>query len=113
MRTPGRPSTEMALRGGALRLNLLASSRPFHKLAASVGVRPLSENVSSRPAAPRAPEAAADHLIYTQEHFALKASLGKVRERRSMAPTSPVKTRRESAVFPRGQLDILISIQRN
>ncbi|KAK1880906.1 putative acyl-CoA dehydrogenase 6 [Dissostichus eleginoides] len=68
----------MALREGALRLNLLLNSRTFYKFNSSVGVRSLSENVSSTPVTSSAPEIAGDHLIYTQEHFALKESLRKI-----------------------------------
>ncbi|XP_069550607.1 probable acyl-CoA dehydrogenase 6 [Brachyistius frenatus] len=66
----------MALNGGVLRLNLLLHSRNFYKFNSFVGVRSLSENASSKPAA----ETAADHLIYSQEHFALKESLRKLIE---------------------------------
>lgn len=71
--------TEMALREGALRLNVLVRSRHFYKLTSlGVGARSLTEKVSSKQVKSSAPETAADHLIYTQEHFALKESLRKV-----------------------------------
>lgn len=38
----------------------------------------MTEKVSSKQVKSSAPETAADHLIYTQEHFALKESLRKV-----------------------------------
>ncbi|XP_042362551.1 probable acyl-CoA dehydrogenase 6 [Plectropomus leopardus] len=68
----------MALHKGALRLNLLVNSRNFYKFTSFVGVRSLSEYVSSKPTPSTAPEIASDHLIYTQEHFALKDSLRKI-----------------------------------
>ncbi|XP_051810981.1 probable acyl-CoA dehydrogenase 6 [Acanthochromis polyacanthus] len=68
----------MALLQGALRLNLLANRRNFFKLTSFVGVRSLSENVSSKPVTSSSPEVAGDHVIYTQEHFALKESLRKL-----------------------------------
>lgn len=70
--------TDMALREGAQRLNLLVNSRNFYKFTSFVGVRSLSENVSSKPERDIAPQTLGDHLIYTQEHFALKESLKKV-----------------------------------
>ncbi|XP_034560034.1 probable acyl-CoA dehydrogenase 6 [Notolabrus celidotus] len=68
----------MALHGGALRLNLLIRSRFLYKSNSFIGVRSLSEKVSSKPDSSSAPETAPDHLIYTQEHFALKDSLRKI-----------------------------------
>eukprot|EP00064_Thunnus_orientalis_P002107 superscaffoldBa00000146_g2114 len=68
----------MALREGAQRLNLLVNSRNFYKITSFVGVRSLSENVSSKPVTASAPETTGDHLLYTQEHFALKESLKKI-----------------------------------
>ncbi|XP_005728786.1 probable acyl-CoA dehydrogenase 6 [Pundamilia nyererei] len=69
----------MALREGALRLNVLVRSRHFYKLTSlGVGARSLTEKVSSKQVKSSAPETAADHLIYTQEHFALKESLRKL-----------------------------------
>ncbi|CAI5690417.1 unnamed protein product [Oreochromis niloticus] len=69
----------MALREGALRLNVLVRSRHFYKLTSlGGGVRSLTEKVSSKQVKSSAPETAADHLIYTQEHFALKESLRKL-----------------------------------
>ncbi|KAM4631065.1 putative acyl-CoA dehydrogenase 6 [Polymixia lowei] len=67
----------MALRAGVLSLNLTASHR-FYKLLSLGGARSLSENVSSKPANASAPATMGDHLIYTQEHFALKESLRKI-----------------------------------
>lgn len=69
----------MALRVGAVRLNLLLNSRSLLKFASSVSVRPLSENVSSKTVTSKPSDTTSDHLIYTQEHFALKEALGKVR----------------------------------
>ncbi|XP_013875842.1 probable acyl-CoA dehydrogenase 6 [Austrofundulus limnaeus] len=68
----------MALRIGAVRLNLLLNSRCLHKFASFVGVRSLSEKVSSKPATSRPSDTTSDHLIYTQEHFALKEALRKL-----------------------------------
>ncbi|XP_051246120.1 probable acyl-CoA dehydrogenase 6 [Dicentrarchus labrax] len=68
----------MALRGRCLRFNQLLSSRHFSKFTSCVGVRSLSENVSSKPVTSNVPETTGDHLIYTQEHFALKESLRKI-----------------------------------
>ncbi|XP_041664282.1 probable acyl-CoA dehydrogenase 6 [Cheilinus undulatus] len=68
----------MALREGALRLNLLASSRNWYKFSSFISVRQLSEKVSSKPESTSSSETVADHLIYTQEHFALKESLRKI-----------------------------------
>lgn len=69
---------KMALRKGALRLNL-AASRHFYQLTSVGSVRTLSGNVSSKPKdASGPPEIVADHVLYTQEHFALKESLKKV-----------------------------------
>ncbi|XP_037548664.1 probable acyl-CoA dehydrogenase 6 [Nematolebias whitei] len=68
----------MATRLGALRLNVLLSSRSLFKFASSVGVRPLSENVSSKPVTSKSSDSTSDHLIYTQEHFALKEALSKL-----------------------------------
>uniref|UniRef100_A0A669CAR0 Zgc:85777 n=1 Tax=Oreochromis niloticus TaxID=8128 RepID=A0A669CAR0_ORENI len=63
----------------ALRLNVLVRSRHFYKLTSlGGGVRSLTEKVSSKQVKSSAPETAADHLIYTQEHFALKESLRKL-----------------------------------
>lgn len=69
----------MALREGAHRLNLFYTGRHFYKFASFVGARSLSENVSSKSATPGSLETETDHLIYTQEHFALKEALKKVR----------------------------------
>uniref|UniRef100_A0A1A8GSA2 Acyl-CoA dehydrogenase 6 n=1 Tax=Nothobranchius korthausae TaxID=1143690 RepID=A0A1A8GSA2_9TELE len=68
----------MALHGGALRLNLLFNSRSLYKLTSLAGVRPLSEHASAKPATFKPSDTSADHLIYTQEHFALKESLRKL-----------------------------------
>ncbi|XP_026203578.1 acyl-CoA/acyl-ACP dehydrogenase [Anabas testudineus] len=68
----------MALREGAVRLNFLFNRGHFYKCTSYVSGRSLSENVTSKPVAGSAPETTADHLIYTQEHFALKASLRKI-----------------------------------
>uniref|UniRef100_A0A8C9Z9P1 Zgc:85777 n=1 Tax=Sander lucioperca TaxID=283035 RepID=A0A8C9Z9P1_SANLU len=68
----------MALREGALRCNLLVNSRNFYKFTSFVGVRSVSDKVSSKPVTSGDPETAGDHLIYTQEHFALKESLRKI-----------------------------------
>lgn len=71
-------STRMALRAGSLRVNLLVNRCNFHKFPSFVGVRQLSDQVSCKPLTSSAPETTSDHLIYTQEHFALKESLRKV-----------------------------------
>lgn len=71
-------STRMALRTRAFRVKLLVNRCNFHKFPSFVGVRSLSDNVSSKPVTSSAPESTGDHLIYTQEHFALKDSLRKV-----------------------------------
>uniref|UniRef100_A0A1A8J7H9 Acyl-CoA dehydrogenase 6 n=1 Tax=Nothobranchius kuhntae TaxID=321403 RepID=A0A1A8J7H9_NOTKU len=68
----------MALHRGALRLNLLFNSRSLYKLTSLAGVRPLSEHASAKPATFKPSDTTADHLIYTQEHFALKESLRKL-----------------------------------
>ncbi|XP_028453794.1 probable acyl-CoA dehydrogenase 6 [Perca flavescens] len=68
----------MALREGALRCNLLVSSRHFYKFISCIGVRSVSDKVSSKTVTSGDPETAGDHLIYTQEHFALKESLRKI-----------------------------------
>ncbi|XP_068567170.1 zgc:85777 [Cebidichthys violaceus] len=68
----------MALPIGALRLNQLVISRNFYKCTACVGVRLLSDNVSTKPVPSGAPETVGDHLLYTQEHFALKETLRKI-----------------------------------
>ncbi|CAJ1083912.1 probable acyl-CoA dehydrogenase 6 [Xyrichtys novacula] len=68
----------MALHGGALRLNLLVSSRNLYKFNSLIGVRSLSEKVSSKPESSSSSETTSDHLIYTQEHFALKETLRKI-----------------------------------
>ncbi|KAM9385440.1 putative acyl-CoA dehydrogenase 6 [Pholidichthys leucotaenia] len=57
-----------------LRLKVLFNSRSFYKFTSLTGVRSLS----GKPEAYSAPETAGDHLIYTQEHFALKESLRKL-----------------------------------
>lgn len=73
-------STEMALREGALCLKLLFRSRNFYKFTPLLGgVRSLAEKVSTKQVTSSVPETASDHVIYTQEHFALKESLRKVR----------------------------------
>uniref|UniRef100_A0A667YDB4 Zgc:85777 n=1 Tax=Myripristis murdjan TaxID=586833 RepID=A0A667YDB4_9TELE len=61
----------------ALHLNLF-SSRHLHKLTCFGGARSLSEHTSSKPAAGSGSETTGDHLLYTQEHFALKKSLRKI-----------------------------------
>ncbi|KAF1381496.1 hypothetical protein PFLUV_G00154600 [Perca fluviatilis] len=68
----------MALREGALRFNLLVNSRHFYKFISFIGVRSVSDKVSSKPVTSGDPETAGDHLIYSQEHFALKESLRKI-----------------------------------
>ncbi|XP_067112135.1 zgc:85777 [Osmerus mordax] len=67
----------MALREGALRMNFLAN-RNFYKFTSVGLVRTLSEKVSTKPKPSSAPETTGDHLLYTQEHFALKDSLRKI-----------------------------------
>ncbi|KAM9838839.1 putative acyl-CoA dehydrogenase 6 [Aulostomus maculatus] len=65
----------MALRRGVFRW--LVNRRFFYKFT-SLGVRSLSENVSSKPAQSSYPETPRDHPIYTPEHYALKESLRKI-----------------------------------
>ena len=67
----------MALREGALRMNFLAN-RNFYQFKSVGLVRTLSEKVSIKPKPSSAPETTGDHLLYTQEHLALKDSLRKV-----------------------------------
>uniref|UniRef100_A0A3B4XE03 Zgc:85777 n=1 Tax=Seriola lalandi dorsalis TaxID=1841481 RepID=A0A3B4XE03_SERLL len=66
----------MVLHGGALRLNLLVNSNHFYKFTSFLGIRSFSEKVLSNPET--ASETTGDHLIYTQQHFALKESLRKI-----------------------------------
>ncbi|XP_037650855.1 probable acyl-CoA dehydrogenase 6 [Sebastes umbrosus] len=68
----------MALVGGALRFNLLSNSRNIYKFTSCVGVRSASDNVSAKPVTSSASETPGSHLIYTEEHFALKESLRKI-----------------------------------
>lgn len=65
---------KMALGVRALRVHFCAS-RHFLKTTAVYHQRHFSENVSSKSKASAEP---ADHILYTQEHFALKDSLRKV-----------------------------------
>lgn len=69
---------DMALQEGALRAKLLFNSRHFYKCTSCIRVRSLSEKVTPKPVTGSSPETTGDHLIYTPEHFALKASLRKV-----------------------------------
>lgn len=102
----------MALREGALRANLLVNSRNFYKFTSFVGVRSVSENVSSKPVTSSAPETTGGHLIYTQEHFALKESLRKVCRTTSILASFDVtmKTRLDFASVSWWQLDILMFV---
>ncbi|XP_032437001.1 probable acyl-CoA dehydrogenase 6 isoform X2 [Xiphophorus hellerii] len=68
----------MALREGALRVKMLICSRNLYKFASFSGARLLSKHVSSQSVSPKPAEIADDHLIYTQEHFALKEALRKL-----------------------------------
>ncbi|MEQ2230359.1 hypothetical protein ILYODFUR_028452 [Ilyodon furcidens] len=69
----------MALPEGALRLKMLLCSRTLYKFASFSGARSLSsQHVPSQSVTTKPPEIAEDHLIYTQEHFALKKALRKV-----------------------------------
>uniref|UniRef100_A0A3Q2PE61 Zgc:85777 n=1 Tax=Fundulus heteroclitus TaxID=8078 RepID=A0A3Q2PE61_FUNHE len=68
----------MALREGALRAKLLLCSRTLSKFASFSFARSLSELVSSQSVTSKPPEIADDHLIYTQEHSALKEALRKL-----------------------------------
>nr|XP_046273723.1 probable acyl-CoA dehydrogenase 6 [Scatophagus argus] len=70
----------MALREGTFRAKLLLNSCGFYKFTSFVGVRSFSEKVSSKPVPSSTPETTDDHLVYTQEHFALKESLRKIIE---------------------------------
>ncbi|XP_028317396.1 probable acyl-CoA dehydrogenase 6 [Gouania willdenowi] len=68
----------MAMFRGSLRLKTVCVGRNFYKISANF--RLLSENESSRRVTSTAPEPTGEHLIYTQEHFALKESLRKLIE---------------------------------
>ncbi|MED6233952.1 hypothetical protein ATANTOWER_019647, partial [Ataeniobius toweri] len=68
----------MSLLEGALRVKMLLCSRTLYKFASFSGARSLSEHVSSQSVTTKPPEIAEDHLIYTQEHFALKEALRKL-----------------------------------
>ncbi|XP_043994247.1 probable acyl-CoA dehydrogenase 6 [Gambusia affinis] len=68
----------MALREGALHVKMLFCSRTLYKFASFSGARLLSKHVSSQSVSPKHPEIADDHLIYTQEHFAMKEALRKL-----------------------------------
>lgn len=69
----------MALRSGALRVNLFVNRCSLSRFPSFVGVRrSVSDQASSKAATLGDPETTGDHLIYTQEHFALKESLRKV-----------------------------------
>ncbi|KAM4539428.1 putative acyl-CoA dehydrogenase 6 [Odontesthes bonariensis] len=68
----------MALREATRHSRLLVSGRNFYKFASFTGVRSLSENASSKSVASSAPETVAGHILYTQEHFALKEALKKL-----------------------------------
>ncbi|XP_034016297.1 probable acyl-CoA dehydrogenase 6 [Thalassophryne amazonica] len=67
----------MALHFGSVRFHLLNRCR-FHKITSFAVVRWFSDGVLSTNSPDRVPENAEDHLIYTQQHFALKESLGKL-----------------------------------
>lgn len=69
----------MALRRGLLHVNLLVRGSNCNKFCSFVGVRSFSARVSTEAETSSVPETTSDHLIYTQEHFALKESLRKVR----------------------------------
>lgn len=69
----------MALRRGLLHSNLLVRGSNCHKFCSFVGVRSFSDKVTTEAETSSVPETTSDHLIYTQEHFALKESLRKVR----------------------------------
>lgn len=86
-------SRRMALRTGAFRVKLLVNRCNFHNFPSVVGVRSLSDNVSSKPVTSSAPESTGDHLIYTQEHFALKDSLRKVCRTASIAASVDFATK--------------------
>ncbi|KAF3707559.1 putative acyl-CoA dehydrogenase 6 putative isovaleryl-CoA dehydrogenase [Channa argus] len=68
----------MALREGALRLHFYYNRRNFLKFPSCVSVRSLSYNEPSNPATASVAEITDDHVIYTQQHFALKESLRKI-----------------------------------
>lgn len=68
----------MAVREGALRVKMLLCSRTLYRFARYSGARTLSGRVSSQSVTSKPPEITDDHLIYTQEHFALKEALRKL-----------------------------------
>ncbi|XP_019946473.1 probable acyl-CoA dehydrogenase 6 [Paralichthys olivaceus] len=65
----------MALCRRSLSLNLWSY---FYKFSSPVGVRRISDKASSKPDGSSGAETSGDHVIYTQEHFALKESLRKI-----------------------------------
>lgn len=77
-------NTAMALVRGAPLVNLLANRSIFNQFRPCVAARSFSDKGLAEPAANSAPETTNDHLIYTQEHFALKESLRKVRRTASI-----------------------------
>lgn len=99
----------MALRTGAFRVKLLVNRCNFHKFPSFVGVRSLSDNVSSKPVTSNTPESTGDHLIYTQEHFALKDSLRKVCKIASITTSVDLQQQRYFVLFSMCHLDNLLA----
>uniref|UniRef100_A0A7N8XXT6 Zgc:85777 n=1 Tax=Mastacembelus armatus TaxID=205130 RepID=A0A7N8XXT6_9TELE len=62
----------------AWRLNFWPCGSNFYNFASCVGLRSVSENAPSKSVTAKAPETTNDHLIYTQDHFALQESLRKI-----------------------------------
>ncbi|XP_048849549.1 probable acyl-CoA dehydrogenase 6 [Brienomyrus brachyistius] len=68
---------KMALRGVAFSINSVLR-RQIYPRSFAYGEKKYSESVSSKPKASSGAQSAEEHLIYTQEHFALKESLNKI-----------------------------------
>uniref|UniRef100_A0A3Q3XP80 Uncharacterized protein n=1 Tax=Mola mola TaxID=94237 RepID=A0A3Q3XP80_MOLML len=68
----------MALVRGAPRVSLLANRSIFNQFRPCVAARSFSDKGLAKTAANSAPETMTGHLIYTQEHLALKESLRKI-----------------------------------
>lgn len=67
----------MALRVAALTINSVLR-RQVYPQSFAYGEKKYSESVSSKPKARSGAQSVQDHLIYNEEHFALKESLNKV-----------------------------------
>ncbi|XP_023667589.1 probable acyl-CoA dehydrogenase 6 [Paramormyrops kingsleyae] len=68
---------KMAFRGAALTINSVLR-RQIYPQSFAYGEKKYSESVSSKPKARSGAQSAQEHLIYTEEHFALKESLNKI-----------------------------------